>query len=188
MAGSVSALCGRLVVCGLSGHAITEEERKTLAGGKRAGVVLFKRNIAPGLGNVTGLAREILAAGGPSMLIAVDQEGGRVMRLGPPSLQLPPMRKLGAHDLDTITKVAEVQGRELARYGFNMSFAPVVDIHTRKKTRSSGIAPSASLRPRSRTERAHSPTVCAAPTSCPVRSTSPVTATRRRIRISPCRA
>ena len=133
MAGSVSAMCGQLVVCGVAGHMLSPSERRTLASGDRAGVVLFKRNIAPGLENVTGLVREILFAGGEDVLVAVDQEGGRVMRLGLPALALPPMRNLAQSGEERVTAVAEIQGRELRALGFSMTFAPVADVHTREE-------------------------------------------------------
>jgi len=145
---SVSVLCGQLLVVGLEGTSLTEPERASLAAGERGGVVLFRRNIprgapreggpdAPAPGGhlaVAELTRSVAAASpaGLPPLVAVDQEGGRVMRLGPPAMQLPPMRRAG--DLDDpalLRRVALAQGRELSALGFTMSFAPVVDVHTR---------------------------------------------------------
>jgi beta-N-acetylhexosaminidase len=72
------------------------------------------------------------AAGDTGTLIAIDQEGGRVVRIGPPALALPPMRKIGDRgDADFARRLAEAQARELAALGLTMSFAPVADIHTR---------------------------------------------------------
>lgn len=139
---SNSVLCGRLVVVGLAGVELAAEERAALARGDRGGVVLFKRNVAAGQDGVARLAAAVAeacaSAPGASFeaarvpLVAVDQEGGRVMRLGPPALQLPPMRRLGdLGDEALIARVAEAQARELRALGFTMSFAPVADVHTR---------------------------------------------------------
>ena len=140
MAGSLSVLCGQMLVVGLAGLELDVSERRLLAAGERAGVVLFRRNVGPdaaGLGRVRALnaaVKEACPTDRPP-LIAVDQEGGRVMRLGAPAMQLPPMRRLGDADpspgADLVRRVAEAQARELAALGFNMSFAPVADIHTR---------------------------------------------------------
>lgn len=138
MVGSVSVLCGQLLVVGLEGKRLGEAERRAIAAGERGGVVLFRRNVGSGiegLREVAELVAEVTAAAGAEHppLVAVDQEGGRVMRLGPPALQLPPMRKLGdLDDEDFVVRVAEAQARELAALGFTMSFAPIADVHTRE--------------------------------------------------------
>ena len=140
MVGSLSVLCGQMLVVGLGGLELDAQERRSLAAGERGGVVLFRRNVgtgAAGLGAVRALNASVAAACPAALtpLIAVDQEGGRVMRLGPPAMQLPPMRRLGdldrTPDAELVRRVAEAQARELAALGFTMSFAPVADVHTR---------------------------------------------------------
>jgi beta-N-acetylhexosaminidase len=66
--------------------------------------------------------------------IALDQEGGRVARLGAPLLQLPPMRLLGSFD-DTVLskKLASRLASELVALGFNLNFAPVADVDSNPK-------------------------------------------------------
>ena len=61
-------------------------------------------------------------------LVGIDQEGGRVARLGPPALVVPPMRALAAPPLAKVRAVARAQGRELAALGITMNFAPVLDV------------------------------------------------------------
>jgi beta-N-acetylhexosaminidase len=134
MVSSLSVLCGQMLVVGLSGRELDANERRHLAAGERGGVVLFRRNIGPSMRDVISLAAAIRDACPSDLppLVAVDQEGGRVMRLGPPAMQLPAMRRVG--DLDDealVRRVAEAQARELAALGFTMSFAPVADVHTR---------------------------------------------------------
>jgi len=134
MLGSLSVLCGQMLVVGLKGQELLAEEQRLLANGERGGVVLFRRNVGTDLGGVAALNAAVAKAAPAELppLVAVDQEGGRVMRLGPPAFQLPAMRRLGdLDDEDLVRRVAEAQARELAALGFTMSFAPVADIHTR---------------------------------------------------------
>ena len=140
MAGTLSVLCGQMLVVGVAGLELDATERRALGTGERGGVVLFRRNVgsgAEGLGGVRALNAAVTGACPADLppLVAVDQEGGRVMRLGPPAMQLPPMRRLGDLDpspnADLVRRVAEAQARELAALGFTMSFAPVADIHSR---------------------------------------------------------
>jgi beta-N-acetylhexosaminidase len=135
MLGSLhDAMCGQLIVVGLAGTSLAEPERRALGAGLRGGVVLFKRNVEAGLTNVPALVAQVRDAAPPDAppLVAVDQEGGRVVRLGPPALALPAMRRLGDLDDDNLLgRVAEAHARELRALGFTMSFAPVADVHTR---------------------------------------------------------
>ena len=131
---SLSVLCGQMLVVGLAGQQLEPSEARVLTAGERGGVVLFRRNVASTMREVAALNAAVQAASPADMppLIAVDQEGGRVMRLGPPAMQLPPMRRVGdLDDEDLIRRASEAQARELAALGFTLSFAPVADVHTR---------------------------------------------------------
>jgi beta-N-acetylhexosaminidase len=134
MVGSLSVVCGQMLVVGLEGKDLLPREERLLASGERGGVVLFRRNVHETMRGVAELIAAVAKAAPQELpaLVAVDQEGGRVMRLRAPALQLPPMRRLGdLDDDDLVRRVAEAQARELAALGFTMSFAPVADIHTR---------------------------------------------------------
>lgn len=65
------------------------------------------------------------------LLVAVDQEGGRVARLGEPVLELPPMRALASLADPALTERAgRLLGEQLKALGFTMDFAPVLDVDT----------------------------------------------------------
>lgn len=134
MSVSLSVLCGQLLVVGVSGHEPSAEERKAFAGGIRGGLTLFRRNVGS-IEQVTALTeaiREACPAEHPP-LVAIDQEGGRVVRIGRPALALPAMRRIGdLGDEAFATKLAAAQARELRALGITMSFAPVADVHTRE--------------------------------------------------------
>lgn len=134
MAPALSVLCGQLLVVGLAGAALAEDERRLFRTGLRGGVVLFKRNVGGGVEQVRALTRAVAEASSQPPLVAVDQEGGRVVRLGPPALALPPMRRIGDRDDPALARrLAAAQARELRALGFTMSFAPVLDVHTREE-------------------------------------------------------
>jgi beta-N-acetylhexosaminidase len=84
--------------------------------------------------------------------LCVDQEGGRVARLGSPVLQLPPMAKLAAIDDPALTrKAAQILGKQLLALGFTMDFAPVLDVDTNPSNpvigdRAFGATPEAVIR------------------------------------------
>jgi beta-N-acetylhexosaminidase len=79
--------------------------------------------------------------------IAVDQEGGRVSRIGPPMTQFPTYMSLGAAGRTTMARqVAQATGIELRDAGFTTVLAPVADVtigprDTAIGTRSAGSDP-----------------------------------------------
>lgn len=96
------------------------------------GFILFKRNIGTGQQLCRLISELRNAFPRPSeALIGVDQEGGRVARLGPPVLGLPPMRTLGEWDDPTFTeRLFFALGQQLHALGFNVDMAPVLDVDT----------------------------------------------------------
>ena len=72
------------VIFGLSGPALTPDERAFFAEAQPAGYILFKRNIVdrPQLRALTDDLRAL--HGRDDLLIMIDQEGGRVARMAPP--------------------------------------------------------------------------------------------------------
>lgn len=71
------------------------------------------------------------ANGGVGMLIAVDQEGGDVQRLGPPNFTaLPAARRMAASgDPARVRTWAQLTAGEMRAGGLNMDLAPVLDVN-----------------------------------------------------------
>jgi beta-N-acetylhexosaminidase len=99
------------------------------------GVILFARNV-DGPEQVAELVRELQeiarAAGQEQpLLVAVDQEGGRVQRLKAPWTVWPPLRALGRLGSEaTARRVGAALAAELSACGIRCDFAPVVDVDT----------------------------------------------------------
>ena len=131
----IDQMCGQLLVAGFEGERIPKGLAAALVDGHRGGVVLFKRNL-PTVEAAHELCSSI-AKSSPKELppfVAVDQEGGRVSRLPEPFLALPPMRVLGEiGDKDLVQRAARVVARQLAALGFNLNFAPVLDVDSNPK-------------------------------------------------------
>jgi beta-N-acetylhexosaminidase len=130
MSKDLRELCGQLVVGGFSGDSLPKEMAGALAQGRRGGVIFFQRNL-PSLEAARSLSESVVAAAPPGMppFIGVDQEGGRVARLKAPFLKLPPMRAIGRlDDVALVERVGRALGSELSALGFNLDFAPVLDV------------------------------------------------------------
>jgi beta-N-acetylhexosaminidase len=65
------------------------------------------------------------------LIVSLDQEGGLVARLRGLVTDLPPMRDLGSlRDARLCADLGEMMGDELASLGFNVDYAPVMDVDT----------------------------------------------------------
>lgn len=112
----------------IAGTWLTAEDRQLLRQPQVAGLILFARNIEDPR-QVRELSAAIRAVR-PDLLLAVDQEGGRVQRLRQGFLRLPAMRALA--DNANAEHLAEqcgwVMATEVLAAGLDLSFAPVLDL------------------------------------------------------------
>jgi beta-N-acetylhexosaminidase len=123
---------GQLIIGGFDGSSLPERFARALGERRRGGCILFKRNVGGGPAQVAALTRAARAATADPVFVGVDQEGGRVARLGAPLLVVPPMRVVATWDDEGVAeRIAHQVGVELASLGFNIAFAPVLDVNTR---------------------------------------------------------
>jgi beta-N-acetylhexosaminidase len=118
----------------LVGTGLTDQEREMLAHPKVGGVILFSRNFYS-IAQLTELIGAIHSLREPRLLVAVDQEGGRVQRFTEGFTRLPPATKFGElykHDPAKARTLAATVGwlmaAELRAVGVDFSFAPVLDL------------------------------------------------------------
>jgi len=125
------ATCGPLVIGGFAGTSLPTSFASALRLGRRGGAIFFKANVEGGPAQVAALARQVHEASPEAPLVGIDQEGGRVARLGAPLLEVPPMRTVASWgDAGLAERIARAVGTELAAIGFTIDFAPVLDVNT----------------------------------------------------------
>ena len=117
----------------LHGAGMTDVGAEFLRRYQPGGVVLFAANVTSpqqGAQLTNDFQRTITEAGGPPLLIAIDQEGGVVQRLTEGFTTIPaPVVTTAAGD-EMAFRMGELVGQELAAIGVNMNFAPVADLET----------------------------------------------------------
>ncbi len=118
----------------LRGASLDADEAQWLTEPAVGGVILFTRNFVD-LGQLHELVASIRAVRKPELLIAVDQEGGRVQRFREPFTRLPAMRSIGhLYDVDpersrtAAREIGWLLAAELRSVDIDLSFAPVVDV------------------------------------------------------------
>jgi beta-N-acetylhexosaminidase len=120
-----------VVVIDLAGPRLTPDERAALASEPIAGVCLFSRNVGEPEA-AADLVASLHEAARRELVVAIDQEGGSVVRLR--SEPIPPSAMaLGAVDDPALTEaVARATARSLRRIGVNVDFAPVADVQSNR--------------------------------------------------------
>ena len=130
-----NASVASLFCVGLTGTQLSDEDRRILDRGV-GGIVLFARNV-----DTPDQIAELIAGArkhaGDDLIACVDQEGGRVARLVDGFTAIPTMRELGiaiskgdSDSQELAFHVGQCLGRDLSQVGFDMNFAPVLDVDT----------------------------------------------------------
>ncbi len=126
----------RALVVGCSGTVLTEAERRFLTEADPLGVILFARNVADPA-QVRALVGEIRSVlGRDDAPVLIDQEGGRVQRLGPPYWRAAPaparLGGLAAAGFAGAVSAAQLNARlmaaDLADLGITVACTPVLDL------------------------------------------------------------
>src|SRR5262245_29709004 len=125
----------RAFIVGLSGATLSAEERSFLRDARPWGLILFKRNVeTPAqVKALTASFREAVAVDAP---VLIDQEGGRVQRLGPPHWPAYPSGAVYGHlydrDREAGLRAARLGARliaaDLSSLGIDVDCLPVADV------------------------------------------------------------
>ena len=124
---------GSLLIVGFEGKVAPPGLLERIAARRVGGVVLFARNLGTldEICALTSLLQAAVPAGDPPLWLSIDQEGGRVQRIRAPLSVWPPMQQVGSQaDEEFSRAVGAAVGAELAPLGFNVDYAPVLDVHT----------------------------------------------------------
>ena len=128
---SLEEKLGQMLMVGIEGPQITERTRKLILQYKIGGFILYRKNFNTYEEMVTLIKKlkEINQVNQIPLFIAIDQEGGRVNRMPKEILNLPAAgllaKKMGE---EGILEAADITGEMLKKSGFNMNFAPVLDL------------------------------------------------------------
>jgi beta-N-acetylhexosaminidase len=126
------------VMVDVQGLELSDQDRRRLLNPSVGAVILFARNYQS-KAQVASLIDNIKSLRNPSLLIAVDQEGGRVQRFQDGFTRLPAPQSFGDHwsEDKQAAPVAAYQSAytmasELIEVGVDFSFAPVFDVTSRE--------------------------------------------------------
>jgi beta-N-acetylhexosaminidase len=119
---------GRVLFIGLPGASLDEKSRALLKEVRPGGVVLFGRNVESAQ-QVAELNADIRDVVGHPVIIGVDQEGGLVDRFREICEPMPSAKAVrDAGSSEMAQTFGQLSARVLRLLGFNMNFAPVLDL------------------------------------------------------------
>ena len=130
---SLDEKIGQLVISGFYGTTLDENILKLIKEDKISGVILFNRNVKDSstLLSLNNSLKESNKNNKLPLFISVDEEGGLVTRMPKDIKRLPTNKYIGSlNNKDLSYNVGEILGEQLSYFGFNMNFAPVLDINS----------------------------------------------------------
>lgn len=133
---SLDEKIGQLLFFGFDGSVLDAKATEVIERYRPGGLIVMGDNVksASQLLALVNSLKAVSSKNGIPAFISVDEEGGRVNRMPPELKNLPSAQIIGkTGSADTANSVGGVIAEELKAFGFNMDFAPVLDIWSNPK-------------------------------------------------------
>lgn len=133
---SLDEKIGQLLIVGFEGEKINDDILSYIHDLKVGGFILFSRNIREE-GQVVDLLNDLKYENSKNnipLFLSIDEEGGKVSRLPSTFTRLPEAIKVGEKNhMDISYKFGQLIGERIKILGFNLNFAPILDINSNPK-------------------------------------------------------
>lgn len=130
---SLEEKIGQMMFAGISGTVMSESTNNLINSYHVGGLIFYKNNIAS-TSQIVTLQNEIRTANEGNklpLLLGVDQEGGRISRMPNEVKNLPTSLAIGnVNSPDYSYEIGTLLGKEVKAFGFNLNFAPVLDVNS----------------------------------------------------------
>lgn len=130
---TVNEKIGQMVITGLDGYDVNSNTRKMLTDYKTGGFIILGENVksASQLLKLINSLKDLNSNNKIPLFIAVDGEGGNISRMPPEFHKIPLNRKVGdTGNTEFAYELGAVVADQLKSFGFNLDFAPVMDINS----------------------------------------------------------
>lgn len=124
---------GQMVIVGFDGYAVNDAIRAMIRNYHVGGIILYSYNVQNSnqLLALVNTLKRVNAINGIPLFISVDEEGGRVSRMPAELKKFPANAVIGSkNNGDLSYRIGKVIAEEIKAFGFNMDFAPVLDINS----------------------------------------------------------
>lgn len=124
---------GQMLMVGVDGYTLDNNSRKMIEEYKVGGFIILGQNVQS-TNQLLNLVNALKAANLKNkipLFVSVDEEGGRVDRMPRELKRYPTNREVGQINNSNLSyNIGNVMAEELRSFGFNMNFAPVLDINS----------------------------------------------------------
>jgi beta-N-acetylhexosaminidase len=130
---SLEEKIGQMLLVGIDGTVLDDQAKRMIAEDKVGGIILYKNNIQDlkGMISLVNAMKESNSGNPAPLFMSIDQEGGKVSRMPKEYVSFPSNGKVGTrNDADAAEMMGKLLAREVLSAGFNMNFAPVLDINS----------------------------------------------------------
>ncbi|KUP23030.1 beta-N-acetylhexosaminidase [Paenibacillus sp. DMB5] len=124
---------GQMLLAGIDGTRLDSEAKRMIAEDEIGGIILYKDNISSlkSMISLINALKQSNSANKVPLFMSVDQEGGKVSRMPEEYAAIPANSKVGAvNKTESAAEMGSLLAREVLSSGFNMNFAPVLDINS----------------------------------------------------------
>jgi beta-N-acetylhexosaminidase len=124
---------GQMVISGIDGTELDENGAALIRQYRVGGIILYGTNVksAPQLIELVNTLKRTNKGNAVPLFIGVDQEGGRIDRMPGELHRFPSARAVGsAGDAPLAFRMYQAVAGEIGSFGFNLDFAPVLDINS----------------------------------------------------------
>ncbi|WP_088051206.1 beta-N-acetylhexosaminidase [Virgibacillus dakarensis] len=130
---SLDEKIGQMMIAGVSGTSLNGDNLNLISKYKVGGIILYANNLeSPN--QTIDLLNEIKTKNVRNrlpLLLGVDQEGGEVSRLPGDLINLPSNKHIGEQGNGGYSyTIGSMLGKQLTAFGFNLDFAPVLDVNS----------------------------------------------------------
>ncbi|MYL34608.1 beta-N-acetylhexosaminidase [Pontibacillus yanchengensis] len=129
---TIDDMIAQMMYVGLNGTSLSQKGKEMIASQHVGGIILLGRNVT-GHKQLDAYVSSIKQANhgyDVPLFVGVDEEGGRVSRIPSALRNIPSSKQIGdQNNPDLSYQVGELLAKKVEQYGFNMDFAPVLDIN-----------------------------------------------------------
>ncbi|WP_405132166.1 beta-N-acetylhexosaminidase [Paenibacillus sp. FSL H8-0317] len=127
---------GQMILAGVQGTTLDDQAKQMITNQKVGGIIFYANNVSTleGTAKFVKSVKEANQSNPVPIFMSVDQEGGKVSRMPDTVESIPSSRKVGeTKDSALAETMGELLARQVQLAGFNVDFAPVLDVNSNPK-------------------------------------------------------
>lgn len=127
---------GQMILAGVQGTMLDDQAKQMITNQKVGGIIFYANNVSTleGTAKFVQSIKEANQSNPVPIFMSVDQEGGKVSRMPETVESIPSSRKVGkTKDSALAETMGELLARQVELAGFNVDFAPVLDVNSNPK-------------------------------------------------------